>query len=85
MENIYAVAQISAGEVTDILISGTGFSTTTADNVYEFGPGTTIAQNGTGVGTTGGFNVGGTHLRFGDDSGEDIASSNHTILQAFQH
>ena len=70
MENIYAVAQISAGEVTDILISGTGFSTTTADNVYEFGPGTTIAQNGTGVGSTGGFNVGGTHLRFGDDSGE---------------
>ena len=69
MENVYAVAEIENGELTSILISGEGFSTTTADNVYEFGPGTTIAQNGTGVGETGGFNIGGTHLRFGDTDG----------------
>lgn len=70
MENIYAVAEITGGVLTSILISGEGFSTTTADNVYEFGPGTTIAQNGTGVGSMGGFNVGGTHLRFGDSNGQ---------------
>ena len=69
MENIYAVAEITGGVLTSILISGEGFSTTTADNVYEFGPGTTIAQNGTGLGETGGFNIGGTHLRFGDTDG----------------
>ena len=70
MENIYAVAQIVNGSVSSILISGEGFSTTNADGVYQFGPGTTIAQNGTGTGSTGGFNVGGTHLRFGDSDGE---------------
>ena len=69
MENVYAVAEITGGVLTSILISGEGFSTTTADNVYEFGPGTTIAQNGTGIGEQGGFNIGGTHLRFGDTDG----------------
>ena len=69
MEDVYAVAEITGGVLTSILISGFGFTTTTADYIYEFGPGTTIAQNGTGVGSTGGFNIGSTHLRFGDVDG----------------
>jgi hypothetical protein len=72
-----------AGQVTEIRLDGTKFDTTVADNIYEFGNGTTIASNGTGVGTTGGFNIGGTHLRFGDSSGTRYATLNPVDMSTF--
>jgi hypothetical protein len=73
----------SEGQVTEIRLDGTKFDTTVADNIYEFGNGTTIASNGTGVGTTGGFNIGGTHLRFGDSSGTRYATLNPVDMSTF--
>jgi len=64
------------GRVTEIRLDGTAFDTTVADNIYEFGAGTTIAPNGSGTGSTGGFDVGGTHLRFGDSYGTRYAILN---------
>ena len=72
-----------AGQVTEIRLDGTKFDTTVADNIYEFGNGTTIAENGTGVGTTGGFDVGGTHLRFGDSPGTRYATLNPVDMTTF--
>tara|TARA_A100001234_G_scaffold66404_1_gene58062 strand:+ start:859 stop:2922 length:2064 start_codon:yes stop_codon:yes gene_type:complete len=72
-----------AGQVTEIRLDGTKFDTTVADNIYEFGNGTTIAENGTGVGTTGGFDVGGTHLRFGDSPGTRYATLNPVDMSTF--
>jgi hypothetical protein len=54
--------------VTENSISSVGFDTTNSDGIYEFGNGTAIVSGGTGVGSTGGFDIG-THLRFGDTSG----------------
>ena len=71
------------GQVTEIRLDGTKFDTTVADNIYEFGNGTTIASNGTGVGTTGGFDVGGTHLRFGDSPGTRYATLNPVDMTTF--
>ena len=71
------------GQVTEIRLDGTKFDTTVADNIYEFGNGTTIASNGTGVGTTGGFNIGGTHLRFGDSPGTRYATLNSVDMSTF--
>ena len=71
------------GQVTEIRLDGTKFDTTVADNIYEFGNGTTIASNGTGVGTTGGFDVGGTHLRFGDSPGTRYATLNPVDMSTF--
>tara|TARA_Y100000004_G_scaffold3584_1_gene4230 strand:- start:909 stop:2972 length:2064 start_codon:yes stop_codon:yes gene_type:complete len=71
------------GQVTEIRLDGTKFDTTVADNIYEFGNGTTIAENGTGVGTTGGFDVGGTHLRFGDSPGTRYATLNPVDMSTF--
>ena len=71
------------GQVTEIRLDGTKFDTTVADNIYEFGNGTTIASNGTGVGTTGGFNIGGTHLRFGDSPGTRYATLNPVDMSTF--
>lgn len=71
------------GQVTEIRLDGTKFDTTVADNIYEFGNGTTIAENGTGVGTTGGFNIGGTHLRFGDSPGTRYATLNPVDMSTF--
>ena len=71
------------GQVTEIRLDGTKFDTTVADNIYEFGNGTTIAANGTGVGTTGGFDVGGTHLRFGDSPGTRYATLNPVDMTTF--
>ena len=58
------------GQVIDIRLDGTSYDTTDASNIHEFGDGATIAPNGTGVGSYGGFNVGSTHLRLGDSWGE---------------
>ena len=71
------------GQVTEIRLDGTKFDTTVADNIYEFGNGTTIASNGTGVGTTGGFDVGGTHLRFGDSPGTRYATLNPVDMSTY--
>lgn len=71
------------GQVTEIRLDGTKFDTTVADNIYEFGNGTTIAENGTGVGTTGGFDVGGTYLRFGDSPGTRYATLNPVDMTTF--
>tara|TARA_B100001996_G_scaffold292031_1_gene232237 strand:+ start:13924 stop:16038 length:2115 start_codon:yes stop_codon:yes gene_type:complete len=71
-----ATAVIDGGEVTEIRLDGTKYDTTDATNIYEFSTGVTIAENGSGVGSTGGFNVGGTHLRFGDSYGERYATLN---------
>ena len=71
------------GQVTEIRLDGTKFDTTVADNIYEFGNGTTIAPNGTGTGSTGGFDVGGTHLRFGDSPGTRYATLNPVDMTTF--
>tara|TARA_B100000287_G_scaffold316129_2_gene299715 strand:- start:278 stop:2335 length:2058 start_codon:yes stop_codon:yes gene_type:complete len=63
------VNSMTYGQVIDIRLDGTSFDTTVADNIHEFGEGATIAPNGTGQGAWGGFNVGSTHLRFGDTWG----------------
>lgn len=65
-----ATAEITNGQVTNITLDGVKFDTTSSDQIYEFGNGTRIVQNGTGIGTSGGFNIGSTHLRFGESSGE---------------
>ena len=72
-----------AGQVTEIRLDGTKFDTTVADNIYEFGNGTTIAPNGSGTGSTGGFDVGGTHLRFGDSPGTRYATLNAVDMTTF--
>lgn len=65
-----------SGSVTAINVDGIKYDTTDSNQIYEFGNGTTIAPNGTGVGSTGGFNIGSTHLRFGDASGTRYAILN---------
>ena len=65
-----ATAEIDGnGVVTNINLDGVKFDTTNADQIYEFGNGTAIVPNGDGTGTTGGFDIGSTHLRFGGNSG----------------
>ena len=69
-----ATAIIENGVVTEVQLDGTKFDTTDDTNIYQFGGGATIAPNGTGVGSYGGFNVGSTHLRLGDSWGERYAT-----------
>ena len=70
MADVGATAAISgAGIVTSISLDGIVYDTTNADDIFQFGSGTSIASNGTGSGEQGGFDVGGTHLRFGDSDG----------------
>lgn len=69
MTGLSATAEISGGVVTGIVLDGTTYDTTNNNDIFSFGAGTSIAQNGTGTGEQGGFNVGGTHLRFGDSDG----------------
>lgn len=64
-----ATAEIQNGIVTNIVLDGIKYDTTNADQIYQFSTGTTIAPNGTGVGSLGGFNIGSPHLRFGGSSG----------------
>lgn len=71
-----ATAEINNGFVTNIVLDGIRYDTTDASQIYEFGGGTSIAPNGTGVGSTGGFDIGGTHLRFGDSSGTRFVTLN---------
>ena len=71
-----ATAEITNGFVTNIVLDGIKFDTTDASQIYEFGGGTSIAPNGTGTGSTGGFDIGGTHLRFGDSSGTRFVTLN---------
>lgn len=58
-------AEIINGQVSEVVIDGIKFDTTNAEQIYQFGPGTNIVPNGTGVGRDGGFNIGSSHLRFG--------------------
>ena len=69
MTGLSATAEITGGVVTGIVLDGTTYDTTNNNDIFSFGAGTSIAQNGTGIGEQGGFNVGGTHLRFGDSDG----------------
>ena len=69
-----ATAVIENGVVTEVQLDGTKFDTTDDTNIYQFGGGATIAPNGNGVGSYGGFNVGSTHLRLGDSWGERYAT-----------
>ena len=69
-------ASITNGVVTQIELDGITFDTTDSDDIYEFGGGTSIAPNGSGSGSTGGFNIGSTHLRFGDSSGTRFVTLN---------
>jgi hypothetical protein len=71
-----ATAEITNGQVTNIILDGVKFDTTDANQIYEFGGGTSIADNGSGTGSTGGFDIGGTHLRFGDSSGTRYVTLN---------
>lgn len=64
-----ATATIVNGSVDNIVLDGIKFDTTNSNQIYEFSQGTAIVPNGTGIGTTGGFNIGSTHLRFGGNSG----------------
>lgn len=74
MANESATAVIENGVVTEVQLDGTRFDTTDDTNIYQFGGGATIAPNGTGIGSWGGFNVGSTHLRLGDSWGERYAT-----------
>jgi hypothetical protein len=70
LSSLSATAQLGAnGTIESINLDGIKFDTTNSNQIYEFGNGTTIAPNGSGSGSTGGFNIGSTHLRFGDASG----------------
>lgn len=71
-----ATAAINNGAVTGITLDGIKFDLTNANQVYEFGNGTTIVPNGNGTGTTGGFNIGSSHLRFGGSSGTRFVTLN---------
>jgi len=71
-----ATAILTNGSVSDIRLDGIKYDTTDASQIYEFGGGTSIAPNGTGLGSTGGFDIGGTHLRFGDSSGTRFVTLN---------
>ena len=64
-----ATASIGAGgTVTGITLDGITLNTSDNSNIYEFGNGTSIVSNGSGSGTTGGFNIGSPHLKFGGSS-----------------
>ena len=78
-----ATAVIENGVVTEIRLDGTKFDTTDDTNIYQFSNGVTIAPNGSGYGAWGGFNVGGTHLRFGDSYGERYATLNKVDMSNF--
>jgi len=71
-----ATAEITNGMLSNIVLDGIKFDTTDASQIYEFGGGTSIAPNGLGTGSTGGFDIGGTHLRFGDSSGTRFVTLN---------
>ena len=71
-----ATAQILNGSLVGVELDGITYDTTDATNVYEFGNGTSIVSNGSGTGTTGGFNVGSDHLRFGGSSGTRFVTFN---------
>ena len=76
LEGQSATAEITNGFVTNIVLDGIKFDTTDASQIYEFGGGTSIASNGTGIGSTGGFDIGSDHLRFGDSSGTRFVTLN---------
>ena len=77
LSSLSATAQLDGnGSIEAINLDGIKYDTTNADQIYEFGNGTTIAPNGSGIGSTGGFNIGSTHLRFGDSSGTRYAVLN---------
>ncbi len=69
MADVGATAAITAGVVTSISLDGIVYDTTNSDDIFQFGSGTSIASNGSGNGEQGGFDIGGTHLRFGDSDG----------------
>jgi hypothetical protein len=71
-----ATAEIINGMLSNIILDGIKFDTTDASQIYEFGGGTSIAPNGTGTGSNGGFDIGSTHLRFGDSSGTRFVTLN---------
>jgi hypothetical protein len=71
-----ATAEITNGMLSNIVLDGIKFDTTDASQIYEFGGGTSIAPNGSGTGSTGGFDIGSTHLRFGDSSGTRFVTLN---------
>lgn len=79
-----ATAKInSSGQVTEIRLDGLSYDTTVADNIYEFGGGATLAPNGNGTGSSGGFDVGSTHLRLGDSHGTRYATINKVDMTTF--
>ena len=51
-------------------------NTSDNSNIYELGNGTSIVSNGSGSGTTGGFNIGSPHLRFGGSAGTRFVTFN---------
>ena len=76
LEGQSATAILDNGSVSEIRFDGIKYDTTDASQIYEFGGGTSIASNGTGSGSTGGFDIGGTHLRFGDAPGTRFVTLN---------
>ena len=70
------------GQVTEIRLDGTKFDTTVADNIYEFGNGTTIASNGTELEQQVVLMLR-THLRFGDSPGTRYATLNPVDMTTF--
>ena len=72
-----ATASIGAGgTVTGITLDGITLDTSDNSNIYELGNGTSIVSNGSGSGTTGGFNIGSPHLRFGGSAGTRFVTFN---------
>ncbi len=87
MAGVGATALLSqTGNVTGIQLDGQVFDTTDVNNFYELGNGATITGNGSGTGTSGGFNIspGGTHLRFGESSGTRYATFVKQDSRSFQ-
>jgi hypothetical protein len=76
MTGVSATAEITAGVLTGISLDGISYNTTNSNQIFEFGNGTSIAQNGSGSGSTGGFDIGGSHLRFGGANGTRFATLN---------
>ena len=77
VSSVSATARLDEnGAISAILLDGIKYDTTNSNQIYEFGNGTTIAPNGSGTGSTGGFNIGSTHLRFGDATGVRYAVLN---------
>ena len=76
MSGTNATAEITAGVLTGISLDGVTYNTTNSNQIFEFGNGTSIVQNGTGSGSLGGFDIGGSHLRFGGANGTRFATLN---------